>query len=68
MNVQLATQFLSTSTAEMIQSAMDDDEIVLNLREKGMYCHICNLCTHWNGVVDICNGQDGPHCPENAVK
>jgi hypothetical protein len=23
---------------------------------------------HWNGVVDICNRRDGPHCPENAVK
>ncbi len=68
MNVLLATQFLSASTAAMIQSAMDDDEIVLNLREKGMYGHIRNLCTHWNGVVDICNGRDGPHCPENAVE
>jgi hypothetical protein len=36
MNVQLATQFLSASPAEMIQSVMDDNEIVLNLREKGM--------------------------------
>jgi hypothetical protein len=61
MNVQLAMQFLSASTAAMIQKAMDDNEIVLNLREKGMYGRIRNLCTHWNGVVDICNGQDGPH-------
>jgi hypothetical protein len=68
MNVQLATQFLSASTTEMIQSAMDDNEIVLNLREKGMYRHIRNLCMHWNGVVDICNGRDGPHCPENATE
>jgi hypothetical protein len=37
MNVQLVTQFLSASTTEMIQSAMDDNEIVLNLHEKGMY-------------------------------
>jgi hypothetical protein len=47
---------------------VDDDEIVLNLCEKGMYCHICNLCMHWNGMVDICNGRDRPHCPENAVE
>ncbi len=68
MNVQLAMQFLSASTAEMIQSAMDDDEIVLNLCEKGMHRHIRDLCTHWNGVVDICNGWDRPHCLENAAK
>jgi hypothetical protein len=66
--VQLAAQFLSASTAEMIQSAMDDDEIVLNLCEKGMYRHIHDLCMHWNGIVVICNGQDGLHCPENAVE
>jgi hypothetical protein len=68
MNVQLTTQFLSASTTEMIQSAMDDDEIMLNLREKGMYRHIWDLCMHWNGVFDICNRQDRPHCPENAVE
>jgi hypothetical protein len=68
MNVQLATQFLSALTTEMIQITMDDDEIVLNLHEKGMYSHIHNLCMHWNGVVDICNGRDRPHCQENAVE
>ena len=67
MNVSLATQLLSASTAAMISNAMQDDDIVLNLHEKGMYLHICDLCTHWNGVVDICNGQSGPHCPENAL-
>ena len=67
MNVSVATQLLSASTTAMISNAMQDDDIVLNLHEKGMYLHICDLCTHWNGVVDICNGQSGPHCPENAL-
>ena len=67
MNVSLATQVLSASTAVIISNAMDDDDIILNLCEKGMYCHICDLCTHWNGVVNICNGQYGPHTPENAL-
>ena len=51
----------------LISNVMDDDDIALNLCEKGMYCHICDLCTHWNCVVDICNGQDGPHSAENAL-
>ena len=52
----------------MISNAIQDDDIVLNLHEKGMYGHICDLCTHWNGMVDICNGQSGPLCcPENAL-
>jgi len=67
MNVSLATQLLSASTAAMISNALQDDDIVLSLHEKGMYHHICDLCTHWNGVVDICNGRSGPHCPENAL-
>ena len=32
-----------------------------------MYGHIRDLCSHWNGVVDICNGRSGPHSPENAL-
>ena len=56
MNVSVATQLLSASTTAMISNAMQDDDIVLNLHEKGMYRHICDLCTHWNGLVDICNG------------
>ncbi len=68
MNVSLATQLLSASTAAMITNGMQDDDIVLRLCEKGMYGKICNLCTHyWNGVVDICNGQSGPHSAKNAL-
>ena len=67
MNVSLATQLLSASTAAMITNVMMDDDIILNLREKGMYGHIRDLCSHWNGVVDICNGRSGPHSPENAL-
>ncbi len=52
-NVLLAMQVLSASSAAMIARVMQDNDIVLNLGEKEMYCPICDLCTHWNGVVDI---------------
>ena len=55
-NVNLATQLLSRSTVEMIRDAIADDNIVLSLQKKGMYNHVADLCEHWNGVVDICNG------------
>lgn len=64
MNVSLATQFLSGSVARMIKDAINDDEISLSLREKGMYSHLANLCEKWNYVVDVCNGKDGPHDPK----
>jgi hypothetical protein len=67
MNVSLATQQLLASTAAMIQNAIDDNEILLNLCEKGMYGNICDLCIHWSSVVDICNGQDRPHSPVKNV-
>jgi hypothetical protein len=66
MNVNLATQLLSQSTVEMVQSAISDKSVVLSLHNKGMYNHVTDLCEHWNSVVDICNGWDGPHSPENA--
>ena len=68
MNVNLATQLLSRSTVEMIRDAIADDNIVLSLQKKGMYNHVADLCEHWNGVVDICNGRDGPHMPGNAAQ
>jgi hypothetical protein len=40
--------------------------VVLKLRNKGMYNHVADLCKHWNYVVDIFNGRDGPHSPDNA--
>jgi hypothetical protein len=61
MNESLATQLLLAATAAMIQNEMDDNEIVLNLHEKGMYENIRDLCTHCNSVVDSCNGQDRAH-------
>jgi hypothetical protein len=67
MNVSLATQLLSASTTAMIQNSMDNNENLLNLCEKIMYGNICDLCTHWNSVVDICNRRDGLHSPENAA-
>ena len=66
MNVKLATQLLSESTVDMIRNAIADDSIVLSLNIKGMYNHVADLCKHWNSVVDICNGRDGPHSPVNA--
>jgi len=33
-----------------------------------MYNQVADLYEHWNGVVDICNGQDGPHMPGNAAQ
>jgi hypothetical protein len=71
MNVKLSTQILSQSTVEMIRQAMEDDDIVLGLKNKGIYTHLANLCEYWNVVVDICNGRDGlsqnsPHTPANA--
>ena len=68
MNVNLATQLLSRSTVVMIRDAIADDYIVLSLQKKGMYNHVADLCEHWNDVVDICNGRDGPHMPENAAQ
>jgi hypothetical protein len=57
MNVSLAMQVPTASSAAMIASVMQDDDIVLNLHEEEMYGHIHDLCTHWNGIVDICNGR-----------
>ena len=59
MNVSLAVQLVLQSTANMSQTAMDNDDIVLNLCKKGMYCHICDLCRHLNYVVDVAMGKEG---------
>jgi hypothetical protein len=67
MNVLLATQVLSASTAAMIASLMQDNDIVLNLHKKEVYGHICDLCTHWNFVVNIYNGRSRLHSPEHAL-
>jgi hypothetical protein len=66
MNVSLAVQVLSESVATMITEAMDGD-VILPLQEKGMYQHVRDLCRNMNMVVDICNGRDGPHTPDNAA-
>jgi hypothetical protein len=65
MNVKLATQPLSQSTVKMVCYAISNESVVLSLRNKGM-C-IADLCKHWNYVVDVCNGRDGPHSPDNAA-
>jgi len=68
MNVSLATQLLSASVAAMIRAAIADPEIELPFRNKGIYNHLADLCDKWNQVVDICNGKDGDHTPDNAVE
>jgi hypothetical protein len=62
----LTMHFLSASTVNMIQTAIGDNNIVLGLNNKGMYNQVTDLCECWNVVVDIYNGRDGPHSPENA--
>ena len=29
---------------------------------------VANLCEKWNDFVDITNGKDGPHAPENVIE
>ncbi|EJK46778.1 hypothetical protein THAOC_34538 [Thalassiosira oceanica] len=68
MNVLLAFQVLSASCAAMIRNAISDEEIKLPIENKGVYNHLANFCDNMNTVIDICNGRDGPHTPENAVE
>ena len=68
MNVSLATQLLSASVATMIREAIADLEITLPFRNRDVYNHLADLCDKWNEVVDICNGKDGDHTPDNAVE
>lgn len=53
MKVSLAVQVLSESVSTMITE---------------MYQHVRDLCRNLNMVVDICNGRDGLHTPENAAE
>ena len=66
MNVAYGAQILSLSTATMVREAIADDDVVLALRNKNVYHHVANLCEKWNDIIDLCNGRDGPHSPENA--
>ena len=71
MNVKLSVQILSASVVDMIHMGIVNNDIVIALDNKDMYNHVTNLCKHWNGVVDICNGRDGncwvsPHTRDNA--
>jgi hypothetical protein len=67
MNVKLVTQLLSQSTVKMVRYAISDESVVLSLRNKEMHNHVADLWEHWNYVVDICNGRDGPHSSDNAA-
>ena len=44
------------------------DEIELPMKNKGIYTHLADFCDNMNIVIDICNGRDGAHTPENAVE
>ena len=66
MHVSLTMQVLSASVARMIRAAIEDDDIFLAMRNKAIYNHLADLCDNWNTVVDICNGRDGGHSPDNA--
>ena len=68
MNVALAMQVLSRTMYELIKMAIEDAEISLRLKIKEMYWHLAKLCLNWNTVVDICNGRDGDHTPDNGRK
>ena len=59
-------QILSASVAIMTRDAIKDIEVVISLTKKDMLNHLADLCGKWNNVVDICNGRDGPHTPDNA--
>ncbi len=71
MNMKFLIQILSASVVDMIHTGIVNDDIVLAVDNKDMYNNVANLCKHWNGVVNICNGQDGncrdsPHTRDNA--
>lgn len=68
MNVALAVQILSYSVVQMLEKALVDDDVVLTLKNKDMYRPLIYLCCYWNDLVDICNGRDGPHTPENGLE
>ena len=68
MNVNLATQVLSKSVTNMIRSTIKDEEVVLPIRNKVVYNHLENLYEKWDEVVDICNGKNGHHTPENTAE
>lgn len=67
MNVSLAMHILSQTVALMIRMAIADDDVILAFEKKEVYNHLANLCEKMNLVVDICNGRDGAHTPENAL-
>ena len=63
----LAVQIISASVTKMIRDVIKEYNVVLYLRNKGMYNYLADLYETWNDVVDNCNGRDGPHLPENAL-
>ena len=68
MNVALAAQMLSGSTCQMIRDTILDNAISPQIRNKNRYHHLANLCDHWDQLLNVTNGRDGPHTPENAIQ
>ena len=33
-----------------------------------MYHHIANFCDHWDQLLDVANGRDGPNTPAHAIQ
>jgi hypothetical protein len=56
MNVALAFQLASSSTATMIRTAVEDDDIELPLK-KEKYSRLIEFCEKVDRLVDICNGR-----------
>ena len=58
----------SKKKVSMIRDAIQDEDGILPIQNKGVYSHVAYLCDRWNTVVDICNGKDGAHTPENVLE
>ena len=68
MNVSLAAQVLSKSVATMIRDAISDQTVKLQIKNKGIYNHLANLCEKWDTLFDIANSKDEPNTSANAVE
>jgi hypothetical protein len=68
MNVSLAAQVLSKSVGTMTRDAISNWTVKLQIRNKGVYNHLANLCENWDTLFDITNGKDEPRTLANAVE
>lgn len=67
MDVPLAMQVLSASTARMMRKAVDDPALVLGtFRQKEVFKPLIILIEKWDKLVDIMNGRNYNYTPENG--